>query len=120
MITGFRLRVPCAELVKHCRDRAAYHLGRAEAKNAELPKLREAMEQLKAATITGLPTSVSRMTKGAAAYQSTDPEDLITNLEGDIRTHQNKSLVFDYFATHLFEEDYDLGEADLQRLEILR
>jgi hypothetical protein len=49
-----------------------------------------------------------------------DTEDVVDKLEGDIKDHANKALVFDFFAAHLFDEDYTMQEADLRRLEIIK
>lgn len=116
MIEGFRLKVTSTELQKHCLERADYHRDRAATKREELPKLREAMDRVKMAT-QGQPQSLARMTKGSYNH---DPDDAVENLETDIRTHDNKVLLFGFFAGHLFDEDYNLTENDLQRLEILR
>lgn len=116
MIQGLRLKVTSPELKTHCQARAAYHEGRAKTKEAELPKLKEAMEHIRGAT-TGLPSSVTHMNKGG---YNLDPNQAVTDLENDVREHKNKAMVFAYFAEHLFAEDYDLQEADLRRLEIVK
>jgi hypothetical protein len=112
MIDGFRLRFTAQELASHLTDRAQYHRGREADKAGQLPKLKEAMDQIKA---VGEAKNVATMSKGG--YHSEDP---VADLERDIRDHHNKALVFDLFAVHLFEDDYNLKEDDLIRLEILR
>lgn len=112
MIDGFRLKFTSKELASHLTDRAKYHRRRAAEKGDQLPKLKEAMEHIKG---SGAATSVANMSKGG--YHVEDP---VADLERDIRNHENKVLVFDLFAGHLFDEDYDLKEEDLVRLEILK
>ena len=62
---------------------------------------------------------LSQMTKFSTSnsYHSDDP---VGDLEKDITEHINKALVFEFFSTHLFDDDYTLVESDLQRLEILK
>ncbi len=115
MINGLKLKVTSKELVDHCMKRAAYHTKRAGEKEAELPKLREALDCVKGQG--RLPDSVSHMNKGGYRL---DPDDPVQRLEGDITDHRNKSMVFTFFASHLFDEDYTLEENDLRRLEILK
>ncbi len=113
MVDGFKLRISSHELAEHCTNRAKYHRRRASEKEAELPKLREAITAIKShAPAVG----ISNMTKGSS-YRSDDP---VGDLEHDINEHKNKAIVFDFFASHLFEEDYTLDEGDLTRLEMLR
>lgn len=113
MITGFCLRLTSAELQKHCSGRANYHAQREREYAKELPKVKESVEQLKKAGSSS-PT-VSYMSKGGS-YDV----DIVKDMEEKIRDHHNKSLVFEFFASHLFEEDYNLQENDLIRLEILK
>lgn len=118
MIEGFRLKVTSVELAKHCLSRALYHRRRAEEKSKELPGLKEAIGRIKSAEAAMRPGDVATMSKGSnIGYRVGDP---VGDLERDIRDHSNKALVFDFFSDHLFDEDYDLGEEDLVRLEILR
>ncbi len=116
MIDGLKIRVPSPELKKHMTERAGYHTGRADTKEKELPGIRDAMEKIGTALN---PQAVSHMNKMSASY-SLDPESTIENLENDIRDHRNKALAFHFLASHLFDEDYNLNEADLRRLEILK
>lgn len=115
MIEGFRLKVTSGELKAQCAARAEYHEGRAKIKETELPKLKDAMAAIQVAT--GQPRSVTQMSKGG--YHS-DVEDPVRDLGQDIRDHRNKALVFRFFSEHLFDEDYNLKEDDLVRLEILK
>lgn len=59
----------------------------------------------------------SLMNKGGYHTDNNDP---VGDLEADIKDHRNKSLVFAFFSTHLYEEDYNLDESALIRLEILK
>lgn len=56
---------------------------------------------------------------GYNGYQL-DPESVVESLESDIRTHNEKAIIFQFFADHLFSEDYTLMETDLKRLEMLK
>lgn len=117
MITGFKLRVTSGELKTHLRERAAYHRRRADEKGAELPGLRDAMERLKK-NAAGAATNLAHMNK-TSNYRM-DPDDPVENLETDIKDHQNKAMVFEFYAEHLFDEDYTLDRNDLVSLEIVR
>lgn len=118
MIEGLKIKVTAAELQQHCQDRATYHAGRADSKEAELPSLREALEKIKATGGRAADT-LARMS-GKSETCHLDPDDPLGALENDIRDHRNKALVFGFFASHLFDEDYVLQEVDLIRLEILK
>lgn len=116
MIDGFRLKISSEELRQHCKDRANYHKKRADDRRSQLPKLKEATSALKD-SLEGA-ENVAQMNKTSTYVR--DPEDVIADLENSIREHENKVLVFNYFSEHLFSEDYNLAEADLVRLEILK
>ncbi len=118
MIDGLRIKVGHEELADHLRERAEHHRKRAAEKTAKLPKLREAMDELKAAN-NAAGQSLGQMSKSNAIYAS-DPDSVVEKLEQDIKYHKNTALVFDYFASHLFPDVYNLAEADLKRLQILR
>ncbi len=113
-IQGFQIVIKSAELKEHLLKRSEYHKVRAEEKTAKLPKLKESLETL---SNVNPANAVSQMSKGGYAFSANDP---IENLEQDIRDHQNKVLVFSFFATHLFDDDYILGDADLRKLEITK
>lgn len=116
MIEGFKLKLTSKELKDHCSKRAEYHRKRSKEKADELPRVKEAMEVIKKGGIE-VAATLETMSKGGYRL---DTEDVIEKLEGDIKDHSNKALVFDFFAAHLFEEDYTLQETDLVRLEILK
>lgn len=117
MIEGLKLKVPCSELKSHCEQRAEHHAGRADTKEAELPKLREAIDAIKTHAEA---TTVGQMTKSVITSKAYHMDDPVGDLEKDIADHRNKALVFTFFSTHLFDDDYTLTESDLQRLEILK
>ncbi len=114
MIEGFKVKVGFVELTEHCLARSRYHQRRAEEKEATLPDLKKTLEMVRTSTV---PSNYSNMSKGG---YNLDPDDPVTQLERDIETHRNKRLVFDFFASHLFNDDYTLEKDDLVKLEILR
>jgi predicted RNase H-like nuclease len=114
MIEGFRLKITAEELRGHCARRAAYHQNRADEKRAQVPTLQEAFDTIKGKGKAS-PVNVAHMNKGG--YRLENP---VEDLEEDIRDHENKALVFTFYSTHLFDEDYDLAVDDLVRLEMLR
>lgn len=118
MIEGLKIRVTSKELNAHMTARADYHATRADTKEHELPGIKDAMAKLK----SGLnPEAVAVMNKtGMSSGYNLDPEGTVEALERDIRDHRNKALAFRYLGDHLFDEDYNLSEADLKRLEILK
>ena len=126
MIKGFRLKITKGELRTHCIERGNFHAQRAELKETkqmpELVALKEATEKVRATTSEPV-DELAQMSKLSNTrgynFQSSDPQQLIDSLEADIRNHRNKALVFKFFAEHLWDEDYDLDEGDLQRLEII-
>lgn len=115
MIDGLRLRVPSVELVEHCRGRAAYHAGRADLKREQLEKMRPLVESLKVD-----PQAAQHLSNISKLNYRANPEDALEALESDIRDHHNKSLFFTFVSGHLFDEDYNLKEDDLVRLEMLK
>jgi hypothetical protein len=117
MIKGLRLRVTCAELKEHCLARSGYHAKRAVEKELTLPELKAALEAVKGQKHMEMAAAMSVMNKGGYRLNTESP---VEDLEADIVNHRNKALVFQFFASHLFDADYDLEESDLQRLEILK
>ncbi len=118
MIQGLKFKFTSSELKQHMVDRALHHTGRADAKAAELPALREVAEKLKAGK-TEAPTEAAGKMSNAMFGGAGDVESAIDTIEREVREHRNKAVAFRLFAEHLFAEDYDLGEADLVRLELL-
>lgn len=102
MIKGLRFKLTASELKERLTKRAAHHTERANEKEAELPNLKSSLELL------------------LVLLHHLDPDEPVKELEQDIRHHRNSAVSFLYMAEHLFEEDYDLDENDLIRLEILR
>lgn len=117
MIKGFRVKVTSAELQTHLVARAAYHRGEAAKSEKELPELKATAVRLNA---TVPATTVSGKGYNYSNAPGTDVESAIEQLEADIKSRLGKALAFDYLSTHLFDEDYDLDESDLIRLEILK
>ena len=117
LVPGLKLRLTSNELADHLRARAAYHRQRRDDKRAELPKIREAVESLKAHSAAPA-VVVSNFNKGGA--YGFDGDTAVESLERDIAEHNNKSVAFDFLAEHLFEQDYCLDRDDLVRLEILK
>jgi len=117
MIEGLKIRITSEELQKHCQERSKYHTDRAAQKQGELPGLKEALDKIKASGMKAAESMASMGGKGSYHLDTSDP---IEDLEKDIRDHQNKAIVFSFFAGHLFDEVYVLQEADLTRLEILK
>lgn len=113
MIEGFKLKISSNELREHCDGRAQYHTDRATEYTRELPKVRESMEALQK---YGLATTITQMHGKSGSYDIDPVEDM----EKKIQDHGNRSLVFNFFAHHLFDEDYNLKEEDLIRLEVLK
>lgn len=118
MIEGLKLKIPSSELKSHCSARSQYHKDRAGQKEAELPSLKEALARIKAGGVTITDDLAKMSGKGGAYHLNTT--DAVENLENDIRDHRNKSLVFGFYAEHLFDEVYILQDSDLIRLEILK
>lgn len=117
MIVGLRLRFTPEELKSHMAGRSRYHRDRADLKEKELEKAKEIANALKASQ---QPEDVTKMAKGYShTSNASSAEDLVESLETAVRDHRNKALAFDCFSLHLMDEDYDLGEADLVRLEVL-
>lgn len=130
MIKGLRYKLTSGELRLHFKGRADYHSKRADAKEAEVPSLRDQIPQLKETLekVTKFQPSpeLTHMNKSMASYHL-DPESAVDSLEKaleqlerDVRDHRNKATAFSFLADHLFEEDYDLEQSDLVSLEILK
>lgn len=115
MIDGFKLKITSRELQDHCVGRSKFHMERAVEYARELPKFKESMEALEK---HGIATAITKMYgKGGSSSYDIDP---VEDMEKNIQDHGNKSLVFSFFAQHLFDEDYNLKEDDLIRLEVLK
>lgn len=119
MINGLQFKISSEELVEHCQIRARYHTSRAEEKSKELPALKEAMDRIKNAGLAA-PQELARMNKMSMNSSGFNPDDQIEQIQEDIKNHQNKALLFDFWSKHFFDEDYNLGESDLRRLEIIK
>lgn len=115
MIEGFKLKVSSEELKKHCMDRSEYHSRRASEKQATLPDLQRSLDTLKSGKRAD-PTNAGW--RGTSQYRL-DPDDPIKELQQDIAEHHNKSLIFQFYSQHLFDDDYCLERQDLDRLEIV-
>lgn len=127
MIEGLKLKLTASELKNHFQKRVTHHKGRADEKEGLLPTLRDALQKIKGAkdlhevecgqkaqswldeTIGGSLNSGYRI----------DSQSILENLQKDIKSHRNKMGKFAFLATHLFEEDYTLTEADLIKLEFI-
>lgn len=113
MIEGFKLKLTSRELQDHCTGRAKYHANRAAEYTHELPKVKESMEALQK---HGIATAITQMHGKGGSYDIDPVEDM----QQKIQDHGNRSLVFEFFSQHLFDEDYNLKEEDLIRLEVLK
>lgn len=119
-VKGLRYQFTTSQLSTHMVERAKHHEGRATAKEAALPELKAAVEIVKAAG-THAAASIAAMSKFSNSNYHFDPTDQVDQLENDIKDHRNKALVFRELSNHLFADSiYDLDEADLRRLEILK
>lgn len=116
-VPGLKVKVSSAELAQHMRDRAEYHRKRAEEKKRLLPQVMAAAEQIKAQQPAAV---VAQFSKSGHSNYRFDGDDAVDSLKGDIETHHNKSVAFDWLAGHLFESDYCLERSDLVSLEILK
>lgn len=116
MIEGLKFKVTRQELQVHLRARADYHSKRADTKEAEIPKLQQILETV-APQKAGLAQIVSNKSRQSYNF---DPEDQIENIRLDILSHRNTAAAFAWMADHLFDEDYELQESDLRRLELLK
>ncbi len=114
MIKGLRFKLTAAELKERLTKRAEYHTERASEKEQELPNLRSTLEKIK------VTKPIANVSAKSMANYHLDTDEPVKELEQDIRNHRNSAVSFLYMAEHLFEEDYDLDENDLIRLEILR
>ena len=115
LVVGLKLRLTAKELRDHCALRAAYHLDRAAEKKKQKPDLKAALDK-----IAETKPSVNVSQLGGKSVYALDPADPINDLDTDIRDHENKALVFTFFAAHFFDNDHILDESDLVRLEFLK
>lgn len=115
LVPGLKVRVTSKELAEHCKKRSEYHATREKEKTALLPDAKKIAESIKS---TAAATSVSNFSKGGT--YSFDADGNVERLENDIKDHHNKSIMFAWYAEHLFEADYCLEGSDLVSLEILK
>ncbi len=119
-VKGLRYQFSTDQLRTHMVERAKHHEGRASTKETALPELRAAVDIVKKAGNTAA-ASIAAMSKFSSSNYHFDPGDQVEQLENDIKDHRNKALVFRELSIHLFADaNYDLDEADLRRLEILK
>lgn len=114
LINGIRVRMKAGELAAHLLARAEHHRGRAKAKGAELPKLKDVLEAIRPKPDDERPSNVSKVASNSYYLQ----ESQVEALERDIRDHEAKAFNFSWLAGHLFEQDYCLTQSDLIELEI--
>lgn len=116
IVKGLLFHYSTEELAAQMQSRAEHHEDRARTKESALPELKKAVETIKT---TAEASTVARMSKVHNAYHFDG--DQVADLENDIRDHKNKALVFRTLAEHLVPNaTYELGEHDLQRLEIVK
>jgi predicted nucleic acid-binding Zn-ribbon protein len=118
MIQGFHLKVPHTTLQELLGHRVGYHRRRADEKAKELPKLREAAEAIRRTGVTPDEHTIANINKMSNQYQA-NLDSQIEALERDIRNHRDKAAALEFYAKHLYQDDYDLCEADLVRLELV-
>lgn len=97
MIEGLKFSMPAHELRDHLDGRITHHRERAiwyRERGAELEK-----GGVVAANMTG--------------------GDPVGSLRSKEKQHENAVKLFTFMRAHVIEDDYQLGDADLQRLEIL-
>lgn len=118
MIEGLKIRVTSQELGDHLNARADYHADKAAEIEKDLPAIREIRDRFRSGTNLN-PDDLARMTKASNYAHTKGVEEMVGELEGEMRNRRNKAMAFRYIAAHLFQEDYTLQNEDLQRLEIL-
>jgi len=114
-VVGLKVRMATTELAVHLRTRSEHHKQRANEKESQLPKLREAADAIRPKHAA----NVSNFGKGASAY-AFDGDSAVEQVERDIADHRNKSVAFAFLSEHLFGQDYCLDQNDLISLEILK
>ncbi len=125
MTEGLKLLVTSKELKRHCQERAVHHKTRAEQKEGELPKLREAVDRIKQSAVQMMaaaqyPAGNSGATGGMPSGYRLDSSDPVGDLEKSIGNHKDRSRMFVFYAEHWFDGDYTLTHHDLQYLEFLK
>lgn len=114
LVEGLKFRVESTELADLMKKRADYHEQRANHKQEELPKLKASLEALAVAPAV---TSVSNKMSG----YNTNPQDVVDNVEADIKNHRNKVQSLRFLADHVVPNvAYILTEADLRSLEVIK
>lgn len=113
MVKGLRIKVSSNELKTALLEKAAYHGTRRDEKQVQLPQLKSILEKVR----SGAAVSQAQLAKNSTYGFN---EDAVERLETDIANHNNKAIAFTYLAEHLYDDDYDLDESDLVRLDILK
>lgn len=114
LVEGLKFKIESSELAKLMKERAAYHEGRAATKKEELPKLKESLEAIGKAPST---TSVSNKFSNSSANVA----DMVDQIEGDIKAHENKCQSLRFLADHVVPNvAYILTENDLRSLEVVK
>lgn len=112
---GLKFKVSSQELKSHLVDRAAHHRDKASEKEAIPDDIKKTIEASHGNR------SIANMvpTLAKSAYHA-NVSDSSGSLQRDIEDHQAKAAAFEFFASHLFDEDYTLREEELIRLELVR
>ena len=135
-VPGLIFEVSPERLRKHLLERAVYHVGKAEVKDAEIPKLEQLVSDLEAAvdrikgvsggpsTQANLAASLKSMSARNYNFQGDDEakalEQQIEALRNDVKDHQNKAATFRFLAESVWDAIYALTWEDLGRLELAR
>jgi hypothetical protein len=114
MIEGLKFHFTGDDIIKHMQARSKHHAKRASEKEADLPKIKEAVEALGRDAAPN--QELSKIYSG-------DPTQHIKRQlaehEEKIRDHKKKAFTFDILSRHILEgETYVLTETDLARLEV--
>lgn len=117
IVKGLVFHYTTEQLAAHMRGRADHHDQRAAQKETAIPDLKNAIETVKK---TAEASSAVMITKTSSHYNF-NGENELERLETDIKDHKNKAVVFRELAEHLIVGAvYELGEADLRRLEVVK
>lgn len=114
-VEGLRFRVKAEELRTHCAAKALYHSERAADKLKAMPELLKSMEVINE-SIVAKQSAARFSNKSSYAFDSESPAE---ELDKDIKKHQAKTAMFQWYAEHIFDGEYSLVAAELATLELV-
>lgn len=103
MIQGIKIQISSKELKTHLNDKVKLHKEKEAFYNAQVKNLEKGVEQ-------------NVVDESLYNNASNNP---VSTLQQSAKKHKQRAEFFQFIADHLVNEDYELTESDLTKLEII-